>query len=211
MTKDLQALFHADPPDAGDLKELFCNRERELGMAIAQLRGSKARQVYAIHGTRRSGKSHFAHRLLLQVADDGLPYRCLIVNAFNRGSARAVLAETYFQFSKALLKLTPTNPVHVRERDDLLALKTRIDRDGTEYTTAAANKAGLGGELSLQGTAGVPQVASGTTGIKGTYQREDTLTLSEKHTSLSDRDVVTVLERSARLCCVETASPRSAA
>lgn len=209
MAKDLRALFHADPPGLpGDVKALFCDREDELAFAVEQLRGSKSRQVYAIHGTRRSGKSHFAHRLLLAVEDERLPYRCVAINAFNRNTVRAVLVEAYFQFSRILLGLSLEKPHHEEERKNLLALKPLVDRDRSEFSTEASRKVGAGGELSVAATVGVPNVVSGTGTTKASASLEDTSKLAEKLTSLTDRDVVTVLERAARLCGVDASKPR---
>lgn len=200
MTKNLTRLFDPDPPSLeSDLRELFCNREAELDWAVESLRAMRSDRVYAIHGTRRSGKSHFARRLLLALADEGVPYRHVVVNAHNRGSARGVLREVYFQFEKLLQGFQPANAHQRGVQETFVGLHRLVNDDRVEWTAEGSRRASAGVEQSLTTTLGVPNAAALAHGLKGTTQVEDGQRLSEKVVGLSDRDVVRQLGLAADL------------
>jgi hypothetical protein len=209
MPRDLIALFNPSPPTLpADLRDLFCNRDRELNWALTCLQNAHSDRVYAIHGTRRSGKSHFARRLLQRVEEEKLPYREIVVNAHNLGSARGVLREVYFRFEEILLEFEPSLDAHKRVREEFLHAHRLVNLDQVEWVDEEARRLNTGGEQGSTLALGAPSVGSFSTGVKATAQLEDARRRSEKHVGLSDRDVVRQLSFAADMLYANGAGRR---
>lgn len=152
-------LFLSTPPtDDRFVKVLFHNREPELASAMATLSVEQLpRQLWAVHGPTRSGKSHFARRLLLEVRERGLSYSIVTVDANNKGSARAVLVSLFTQLLEGLPASPPRDanaPDQIRYRDgrrDCFVIKPLVEgllRDvvhevQTKDTRSEGTEAGL--------------------------------------------------------------------
>jgi hypothetical protein len=117
--KNPASLFLSTPPtNESWLRELFHDRVAELEHARATLtqEAELPRQLWAVHGPWRSGKSHFARRLLADVRGDAR-YHLVEVDANSKGSARAVLVQLFHQLLALLPPLPPRElrrPEHER-------------------------------------------------------------------------------------------------
>lgn len=201
MAKRRTAVFNPEPPiAASDIRDLFLNRTVELDLAIDRLRDEETRRVYSIQGARRSGKSHFAHRLVQRaIEEEKLPFTPMCLNAHNRGTARGVLREVYFRFQQLLGDLKLTKPDDLKVRDDFMALHRLVNLDKVEWSGEALAKVAVGAEQSQALTLGVPNAAALTASAKGTAQFEESGKRVERFVGLSDRDIVQWLQRAADL------------
>lgn len=114
--KNPASLFLSTPPtNEAWLRELFHNRVAELEHAVATLtqEAELPRQLWAVHGPWRSGKSHFARRLIADLRGDAR-YHLVEVDANSKGSARAVLVKLFHE----LLSVLPVLPPHELRRPD---------------------------------------------------------------------------------------------
>lgn len=95
MARDLEFLFHHNPPDDPDLqRQLFQDRIEELQLLRARLLESRpASMIRAIHGESRVGKSHLVRRLLLDV--DEAAWHVFDIDAAKGRRARRILEELY--------------------------------------------------------------------------------------------------------------------
>lgn len=195
------AVFKPEPPTLpGDVRDLFFDRETELDLAIDRLREEETDRVYSIQGARRSGKSHFARRLVQRAVDEeGLPYTPVVVNAHNRGSARAALAEIFFRFEGLITASKFVRDDQQRVAQDFLAQHRLVHLDKVEWSSEAQARLSLAGEQTHELSLGVPNVASGKATAKVGAQAEELARRNEKYAALTDRDVVTWLERAADL------------
>lgn len=144
--KNLMSLFRHNPPTRDDeVIRLFHNREAELDLALDRLRTlPDADKILAIHGMPRSGKSHFALRLLLRLKEAGLPYSVLRCNANSRGRARALLEELFFKALKYIDDAKEGAPAeqapHFDEyREYLARFESVVGRDSAEFTLERTN------------------------------------------------------------------------
>jgi hypothetical protein len=201
MAKRRTAVFNAEPPTTeSDIADLFLNRVVELDLAVDRLRDEVTKRVYSVQGARRSGKSHFAHRLVQRaIGEEKLPFTPVIVNAHNRGTARGVLREVYFHFERLLDGLKLTKPDDAKVRDDFMALHRLVNLDKVEWSSEALAKVAVGLEQSQGATLGVPNAAALAASAKGSAQFEEAGRRVERFVGISDRDIVRALERAADL------------
>ena len=110
-----ELLFEHNPHYRELTVPLFYNRVTELKGAINLLSTTRfAGTIYAIHGFSRTGKSHFAKRLLLadQIRNN---FNSTEINVNSIGSCRGVLESVFFEL-KRLIDLVE-NPVDVQGSD----------------------------------------------------------------------------------------------
>ncbi len=199
--KNRTEVFDPEPPElASEVEELFFDRVEELAWAAEKLAARSSNLIYSIQGARRSGKSHFARRLL-QVAEKEhhLPLQHVVINAHNHGTARGVLRETYFQFQQLLEGITLTDKNELSVRAEFFAQHRLVNLDRVTFSTESQTKSGVGGELASSTTVGVPNVAAVSVGAKGSVQVEDAGRRTETFVGLSDPDIVRWIGRAADL------------
>ena len=113
MAKDPSLLFHPNPPPEEWRARLFHNRLKELDIGLSKLRSTAAStELLAIHGDTRTGKSHYAHRLL-DLAIEELGGVAVIVNANQRETAQHVLEDL---FASLAIELQGLDRSHVQDR-----------------------------------------------------------------------------------------------
>ncbi len=102
MPVNLPLLFDPNPLPDEYTVPLFHNRDRELVLGLAKLKtAGSSQKILAIHGDTRTGKSHFAHRLLRQAVDE-MEAVGVIVNANQRETAQHVLEDLFGELSVQL-------------------------------------------------------------------------------------------------------------
>ncbi len=106
-------LFDSNPPESDEAAQaLFHNRKGELSWAARQLRAHlAATKILAIHGDTRTGKSHFARRMLFD-ATDALLGLSVIINANQRETAQNLLVDLFGELSVQLRGLDEWDRSH---------------------------------------------------------------------------------------------------
>lgn len=106
----LKNLFEDNPLSARWVVEGFWNRQDEVDWALDLLTGEDDfEKVCVIHGHTRTGKSHFALRVLADPRLRACGVRSFAVNANNQGTARNVFESLLFALHRAVLEL-PSSP-----------------------------------------------------------------------------------------------------
>lgn len=101
--KDLLNLFSANPPPDHLLTALFCDRAREMELALDILAArSVSSDILAVYGETRSGKSHFVRVALARLPEREASWRVTTINANNRGEPRPVLEDIFIHLWKSL-------------------------------------------------------------------------------------------------------------
>lgn len=159
--KNLMSLFRHNPPTRDEeVTALFHNREVELELGLDRLRAlSDSEKILAIHGMPRSGKSHFALRLLQRAQEEGLPFLILRCNANTRPRARLLLEELFFK-ARALARVPPERVpeglvAHYDEYwEELTRYEAVVGRESAEFTlertTSTASTHELGAKLPVR-------------------------------------------------------------
>lgn len=157
--KDPVRLFDSNPPtDRALIHSLFLNCESEIAYGMSVLRSSAwSGKINAIHGQRRTGKSHLAGKLLLQAEAEKLPYITLTINANGQQTAHRTLEEVFFQLWHLILDIQPDQVpdgemgVYELGRAYLSELEPLIRHDyyDVSFEKTSAALAGLGGKLGV--------------------------------------------------------------
>jgi hypothetical protein len=101
--KNLLRLFDHNPPPREFVTELFCNREEPMELGLSTLAGlPECAEILAVYGETRSGKSHFVRVLLDKLERREGRVRVEVINANNRGVARAVLQDVFLALWRIL-------------------------------------------------------------------------------------------------------------
>jgi hypothetical protein len=108
--------FKPEPPDRPEvLKGLFCGRERALRQGAETLRhnwdydglygrdNENEKRPWIIHGESRSGKSHLARRILIELKEGQPDIVTLVVPARERNTAQRVLEMLFQKLRNAFL------------------------------------------------------------------------------------------------------------
>lgn len=198
-------LFHHNPPiDSGLSAELFFNRIDELQEAVEVLNGDLAPHIYAIHGESRSGKSHFAHRLLSMLAGQ---FIAVNINVNAAGTARRALVRAFFELKATLdsqvlsglaedehglLRHDIVDPWKAYFDDIELLVEERVDQ--AVVRTAESIKDTVTGKLGSK-------VAEFSQSSEATETREQTLTIkapTERVLVLHLRELVDVIHAASQ-------------
>jgi hypothetical protein len=104
----LKNLFEDNPLSSRWVVEGFWNRQDEIDWALDLLTGEDDfEKVCVIHGHTRTGKSHFAQRVLADPRLSASGVRSFAVNANNQGTARNVFESLLFALHRAVMELPP--------------------------------------------------------------------------------------------------------
>lgn len=155
--RNLLRLFDHNPPPREFVTALFCDREEPMELGLSTLAGlPECSEILAVYGETRAGKSHFVRVLLDKLVRREGRVRVELVNANNRGAARAVLQDVFLALWRILHEevrgvVGPSQRAHFDAfLDDMELRRALVTMEVAEHSeersesTSASAEAGAG-------------------------------------------------------------------
>lgn len=159
--KNLLRLFDHNPPPREFVSELLCDREEPMELGLSTLAGlPECSEILAVYGETRAGKSHFVRALLDRLERREGRVRVEVINANNRGVARAVLQDIFLSLWRILNEevrgvVSPSERAHFDAfLDDLEARRSLVTQEFSERSEESNESSATGSEAGFGVKAG---------------------------------------------------------